>query len=290
MRIAFVTQPGHAALPASGSIELWADTVAKALSRQHEVTIYASRPPSAPPPPEGDVQYRLVPHDRARPVVRGLRAAWRLSPPRKPFFASVLHPIEYWTRVARDVRRHGVDVVHVFNYSQALPVLRRLTDAKLVLHMHCEWLSQLDRSMIERRLRSADLVVGCSDYITDKVRERFPRAREPLRHDPQRGRGRPAAAAARPSTRHDRSPPERRPCIAREGPPRPGRRARARHRAAAGRPAYRARRRVPRAVGVRGSHIGRRARQATRAVLRSQLPTAAPRANVGGDGRARHVP
>ena len=40
--------------------------------------------------------------------------------------------------------------------------------------MHCEWLSQLHARTIERRLRHADLIVGCSDYITDKVRERFP--------------------------------------------------------------------------------------------------------------------
>jgi glycosyltransferase involved in cell wall biosynthesis len=40
--------------------------------------------------------------------------------------------------------------------------------------MHCEWLTQLDHRMIERRLRSIDLVIGCSDYITEKVRAAFP--------------------------------------------------------------------------------------------------------------------
>ena len=28
--------------------------------------------------------------------------------------------------------------------------------------------------MIDRRLRHADLIVGCSEYITDQIRERFP--------------------------------------------------------------------------------------------------------------------
>jgi glycosyltransferase involved in cell wall biosynthesis len=173
MKIAFVTQPGHAVVPASGSIELWGDEIARRLAERHDVVVYASRPPGAVSPPAGPVQFRLVPHGTGR-LLRVARRAWRLLPPDRPFYASVLHPIEYWVRVARDVRRENVDVVHVFNYSQALPVLSRLTGAKLVLHMHCEWLSQLGRRMIGRRLRHADLIVGCSDYITDKVRTRFP--------------------------------------------------------------------------------------------------------------------
>jgi glycosyltransferase involved in cell wall biosynthesis len=40
--------------------------------------------------------------------------------------------------------------------------------------MHCEWLNQLDRPMIRRRLRHADLVVGCSDFVTERTREAFP--------------------------------------------------------------------------------------------------------------------
>jgi glycosyltransferase involved in cell wall biosynthesis len=97
-----------------------------------------------------------------------------MLPATRPFFASVFNPLEYWLRVAQDVRRQEIDVVHICNYSQALPILGRLTSAKLVLHMHCEWLSQLDRRVIGRRLRHADLIVGCSEYITNKVRERFP--------------------------------------------------------------------------------------------------------------------
>jgi glycosyltransferase involved in cell wall biosynthesis len=174
MRIAFVTQPGHAVLPASGSIELWADVVAGRLARRHEVSIYASRPPSPGGPREGRVAYRLIPHATGTEAIRVIRRAWRVLPAERPFFASALHPFEYWLRVALDVRRRKPDIVHVFNYSQALPVLRRLTDAKIVLHMHCEWLSQLDARMIDRRLQHADLIVGCSEYITGKVRERFP--------------------------------------------------------------------------------------------------------------------
>jgi spore coat protein SA len=174
MRIAFVTQPGHAVLPAAGSIELWADEVARRLSQRHEITIYASRPPSHPVPEDEDVEYCFIPHEATRTLSRGLRFAWRAFPATRPFFASIFHPLEYWLRVALAIRRSEVDVVHVFNYSQALPILRRLTRAKLVLHMHCEWLSQLDGRMIASRLRHADLIVGCSEHITNLIRERFP--------------------------------------------------------------------------------------------------------------------
>jgi glycosyltransferase involved in cell wall biosynthesis len=40
--------------------------------------------------------------------------------------------------------------------------------------MHCEWLNQLDRAMIDKRLEKVDAIVGCSEYITNKIRTCFP--------------------------------------------------------------------------------------------------------------------
>ena len=132
------------------------------------MTIYASRPPSTHSAQDDGHHatgwFRTAAGQSARACHPD--AAGELLPPTRPFFASILHPLEYWLRVAAISGREAADVVHIFNYSQALPVLRRLTGAKLVLHMHCEWLSQLDARMIDRRLRHADLIVGCSDHIT----------------------------------------------------------------------------------------------------------------------------
>jgi glycosyltransferase involved in cell wall biosynthesis len=36
------------------------------------------------------------------------------------------------------------------------------------------WLAQLDGNVINRRLRHADAIIGCADYITDHVRTKFP--------------------------------------------------------------------------------------------------------------------
>jgi glycosyltransferase involved in cell wall biosynthesis len=56
-------------------------------------------------------------------------------------------------------------------------VIRRFNPRlKLSLQMRCEWLNQLDRSQLDRNLRSIDTVIGCSEYITNRAAERFPDA------------------------------------------------------------------------------------------------------------------
>jgi glycosyltransferase involved in cell wall biosynthesis len=113
-----------------------------------------------------------------RPDDRLLRVLRRLSgfyDARRPLFASGLYYLGYALQVANDLGDRACDVVHVQNFSQFVPVIRALNPGvRIVLHAHCEWLTQLDRRMIERRLRQADLVVGCSEYITRKIRQRFP--------------------------------------------------------------------------------------------------------------------
>ena len=174
MKIAFVTQPGHAVLPAAGSLEIWTAEVARRLAGEHAVTIFASRSARTTDTTEAGIDYRFVPHT-GQSVNRALRGVWRLRSIRKPFFASTLFPFSYWYGVGLQLRRGGYDVAHVFNYSQALPILRRLApDTKLVLHMQCEWLLQLDQRMLARRLKHAHAILACSDALTNGARERFP--------------------------------------------------------------------------------------------------------------------
>lgn len=176
MKIAFVTQPSHSVLPPAGSLEIWTREVGKRLAaRGHDVVVYASATEGVDSGVHDGIEFRLVDHDLDRALARLLRPLYRVLPARRPFFSSRLYPLTYWTRVAARLRADDVDVVHVFNYSQALPLLRRLVPrAALVLHMQCEWLTQLAPGMIDRRLRHADLVLGCSDAVLDKVRAAFP--------------------------------------------------------------------------------------------------------------------
>jgi glycosyltransferase involved in cell wall biosynthesis len=40
--------------------------------------------------------------------------------------------------------------------------------------MECDWLAGLDREVADGQLSGADAIVGCSDYITNAIRRRFP--------------------------------------------------------------------------------------------------------------------
>jgi hypothetical protein len=82
---------------------------------------------------------------------------------------------EFIGKVVADPSLQDCDIVHIANMSQFVPVVRaRLPKTLMVLHMHCQWLEQLDAAVIERRINAADLVLGCSDFIAAGVRQRFP--------------------------------------------------------------------------------------------------------------------
>jgi glycosyltransferase involved in cell wall biosynthesis len=126
-----------------------------------------------------NIQYRFVSLAVDRPLSRALRLLERLAGFPKaqfPVFASPWYYYGYALKVGRDLRERRCDVAHVFNFSQFVPTIKSFNPGiRTVLHMHCEWLTQLDRSLIERRLEDVDLIIGCSDYITDRIRRRFPR-------------------------------------------------------------------------------------------------------------------
>jgi spore coat protein SA len=175
MKIAFVSQPGFAVLPPAGSIEIVTRAIARRLAQRHDVTIYGSAAPGLQDVTDELIRYRFVDHDRDAALTRALRRLYRLRPADRGFFTSPLHQLHYWLRVAKDIRRRRCDVVHVANLTQAVPVIRRLNPGiRIVLHMHCEWLVQLDERLMDRRLRQVDLIVGCSEHITEPIRRRFP--------------------------------------------------------------------------------------------------------------------
>jgi len=95
--------------------------------------------------------------------------------PHRPPFARRRHWLPYALRAGLDARRRGVELIHVLNFHQFAPVLKLAAPrARVVLHMRCEWLSQVDRAWAARSLAACDAVVGCSSHVTDLIRERFP--------------------------------------------------------------------------------------------------------------------
>lgn len=93
-----------------------------------------------------------------------------------PIFASSVHNFGYILWVALNLRKQACDVIHIHQFSQYVQIVRFFNrKSKIILHMNCEWLSQLDPEMIEKRLEHADVVVGCSNHILRKILERFPK-------------------------------------------------------------------------------------------------------------------
>jgi glycosyltransferase involved in cell wall biosynthesis len=178
VRIAFINQPwNRVTIPVqSGSIAIWTYEAARRLSSKFETLVYAKRvgDDRAVERDEG-VDYRRI---SVAPDAFAQRVARRLPVPfvrdairfdRSAYF------LGYATRIAADIAKRGCDIVHIHNYSQFAPIVRRKNPrARIVLHMHCEWLTQIRRDVISRRLRSVDRVIGCSEYLTRTIREAFP--------------------------------------------------------------------------------------------------------------------
>jgi glycosyltransferase involved in cell wall biosynthesis len=184
MRIAIVQQPiSILPVPAqSGSLEIWTYEVARRLAKSCDVTVYSRK--------AGDQSgFEVAESVCYRRVTTGIDdrflGAFERHPklkrlpgfrnPERPLFASCLAYLEYSLKVARDLRRRRCEVIHILNFSQIVPMVRAFNRrARIVLNMRCEWLSQLDSRMVGRRIRKCDLVIGCSDYITEKIRCAFP--------------------------------------------------------------------------------------------------------------------
>ncbi len=175
MKIAFVSHPGYTVLPPAGSVEIGTREMARRLARRHDVTVIASATPETVDTTDAGVRYRFIEHRHDGRLAQLTRPLYRVPLANKGYFASALNPLIYWMKLAIEIRRGGYDVVHIANLTQALPIIRRLNPGvRLVLHMHCEWLDQLDRRMLARRLRHADVILGVSDHITRPIRRRFP--------------------------------------------------------------------------------------------------------------------
>lgn len=193
MKVAFVDQPlgTISLLDQTSSIEIWIYEVARRLAQSCDVTVYAKKGLFQKKVEyDQGVQYRRIStvvdewftgisaaFDKLGrfPTLRNMKRALFFRNAKRPFYASSLYYLTYILQVAKKLSAEECDIVHLHNFSQFVPIIRAFNPKiKIVLHMHCEWLTQLDRTMIERRLREADLVIGCSKYITEKIRCSFP--------------------------------------------------------------------------------------------------------------------
>jgi glycosyltransferase involved in cell wall biosynthesis len=168
----------------SDSIGILTYEMARRLAATCDVTVYARRGLGQPASDryEGFACRRvIVTPDQLLTLVERLERLG-IGDPRRPFFNSRWYYRGYVEQVARDLRRGGCDVVHLYSYPQLARVIRRHNpDARIVLQMGDHSLVQRDRALIAEQLRDVDLVVACSDHVAAAIRGRFPEAAERVR-------------------------------------------------------------------------------------------------------------
>ena len=177
MKVAFVNQGWDTVSPpvSAASIPIWTYETAKRLAEDCEVVIYSRRDEdqAAGETYEG-IEYRRVSVGGSKLSNGSAKLVSKLSKSFR-YLNSQLYYLPYALRVALDLRQQQCDIVHIHNFSQFIPTIRAFNpQIKIVLHMHCEWLSQFEQEVLASRLAQADLIVSCSGYITDKIKARFP--------------------------------------------------------------------------------------------------------------------
>lgn len=182
MRIAFVSQPWNTLRPPAqaGSLAIWTYQVARRLAARAEVIVYSAvgkRGEAEEQMSEG-VRYRWVPVGFDRQGAALLRTFSRVGLATRPYFWSNSFYARYWRHIAADLSRLRPNAIHLFNFAPVAAKMRQACpDAHIVLNMTGEWLSQLDHGMIDAQLKSVDLLIGCSNYITNQFVASFPSIR-----------------------------------------------------------------------------------------------------------------
>jgi glycosyltransferase involved in cell wall biosynthesis len=188
MKLSFVNQPWTTATPPQGSDStgIWSYQIGNHLTKYGDVIYYgsanyANSRATSEHNWEQAKQLEYIEYQAISPKLDYL-----LKIPRKivsklnfnnklPYFGSAWFNFGYGWQVAQDAARRQCDIIHIHNFSQFVPIIRdRNPEAKIILHLHCEWVNRLEPKAIASRLAKVDLVIGCSDYITNKIKARFP--------------------------------------------------------------------------------------------------------------------
>ena len=175
MKLAFVTQPWDG-VGMGSSIGIITCRTAQRLFNDYQIFIFAKNGKCSNIE-QGKINYKYISLEADQFIIKFLRLLEKyklIGRGNRPLFSRSIYHIFYALTVALNLRKNRIDIVHVHNYSQFAKIIRKFNpDIKIILHMHCEWLSQLDKKMIAKRMSNIDLVLGCSHYITDKIKNRF---------------------------------------------------------------------------------------------------------------------
>ncbi len=172
MKIAFVFPP--ASNPFSGSaLGIWNYQITSRLAEYCDVSVY-SGPFSSQK--EGQcyqsVCYRSISANADRWFGNYPSIFFRGN---KPSYTSIFFFLGYAFKIAYDLRLQKCDVVHLYNFPTFIPIIKALNPRiRIALNIHGDLLSQFAFGKIRRYLRGTDVIISCSELISEKVRARFP--------------------------------------------------------------------------------------------------------------------
>jgi len=176
MKIAFVFPPIWSP-HSDGSLQIWNREVTTRLSKSHDVLVYSGSFDSERRDfiKEG-VHFRPFSTRWDARISKCLRFIRNLLGIKGPLFKSDFWYPEYCLKVALDLRKQNCDVVHVHYYPQFAALIKGLNpELRVVLHMHGEWLTQVEFNHLSSRLSRIDLVISCSEFVTEAIRTKFPK-------------------------------------------------------------------------------------------------------------------
>lgn len=82
---------------------------------------------------------------------------------------------QYRHKVIDSISRDNPDIVHLMNYWNWCREIRECgSDHKIVLEMHCEWLSEKNRDLVNHQLQFVDAVFAVSNHIANTFTAAFP--------------------------------------------------------------------------------------------------------------------
>jgi glycosyltransferase involved in cell wall biosynthesis len=180
-RIAIVGEPWDIVGPDVGTaISIISCELARCLVPNWQVTIYGRRR-------RGEKRYEIGPEtiefkrlavyrkpQKIIEVILGILSCWTRRHFGRYVFSYFCH-FFYFLRVALSIRASKTDVVLVINLVQGAAIIKFFNrSAAVCLRMGTEWLAQFAAAPTGRRLRTVDLIIGVSDYITESIKACFP--------------------------------------------------------------------------------------------------------------------
>ncbi len=187
MKIAYVCQPWDRMLPSQGSVTtsigILTREIAVRMTDDYEVTIYSAADRGVlhkVVEQGGDISYRAIPGSSIEnrlslPLKLAYERLGARGDRHKPFFATRYYLAIFARQLANDLSEQGFDIIHVANFFQFVPPIRaKNPDAKILLHMNCSWLGQIDPELLRPAVEQSDLIVGCGTHLAEETVPSFP--------------------------------------------------------------------------------------------------------------------